>query len=127
MLKEHIVHLFNSIRYSLYGLKAILSETAFRQELILAIPVFCLAWLPILQLPMGLRVTLTVAWLALMTVEILNTAIETVVNYISTDIHPLAKKAKDLGSAAVFMTVIINGILWLYAFYTAYVAYVSAP
>jgi diacylglycerol kinase (ATP) len=45
-------------------------------------------------------------------VELLNSAIEKTVDYISTDIHPLAKYAKDVGSAAVFMSMMLFLLVW---------------
>jgi diacylglycerol kinase (ATP) len=45
-------------------------------------------------------------------VELLNSAIEKAIDYISTDIHPLAKYAKDVGSAAVFMSMMLFLLIW---------------
>ncbi|MDG1736426.1 MAG: diacylglycerol kinase [Paracoccaceae bacterium] len=46
-------------------------------------------------------------------VELLNSAIETCIDYVSTDRHPLAKKAKDIASAAVFVSALLWGGLWV--------------
>jgi diacylglycerol kinase (ATP) len=46
-------------------------------------------------------------------VELLNSALETVVDYISTEHHPLAGRAKDIGSAAVFLALMITALTWL--------------
>ena len=51
--------------------------------------------------------------LLILAAELMNTAIEEVVDYISTDAHPHAKKAKDCGSAAVAVTAIAGGVAWL--------------
>ena len=51
--------------------------------------------------------------LLLMLVEILNSAIEAVVDRIGPELHPLSGRAKDLGSAAVFIAMIILGVTWL--------------
>ncbi|MGYP000029940288 len=48
-----------------------------------------------------------------MLVEILNSAIEAVVDRIGPELHPLSGRAKDLGSAAVFIAMIILGVTWL--------------
>jgi diacylglycerol kinase (ATP) len=51
--------------------------------------------------------------LLVLVAELLNTAVEETVNRISMEDHPLSKKAKDIGSAAVAMTAIAAGIIWL--------------
>lgn len=51
--------------------------------------------------------------LLILVAELLNTAIEEAVDYISTDIHPSAKRAKDCGSAAVAVTAIAAGVAWI--------------
>jgi diacylglycerol kinase len=55
---------------------------------------------------------LTLAWLGLLVVEILNTAIEAVVDLASPERHPLAKQAKDLASAAVTIAIVANILAW---------------
>ena len=50
-------------------------------------------------------------------VELVNSAIEAVTDLVTEDLRPLAKKAKDCASAAVFLGLIGSGALWLYAFY----------
>ena len=50
--------------------------------------------------------------LLVLAAELMNTAIEEVVDYLSTDIHPRAKKAKDCGSAAVALTALAGGVAW---------------
>ena len=92
-----------------------LSETAFRHELLVGI-----IFLPLATLGFGWRVAMTIAWIALPTTEILNTAVEAVVDLVSPEFHPLAKKAKDCGSAAVFCVCVANAILWVAAFWHHY-------
>lgn len=58
--------------------------------------------------------------LAILAAELLNTAIEVVVDYISTDQHPHAAKAKDCGSAAVAVTALAAGIAWVCVLYGRY-------
>lgn len=50
--------------------------------------------------------------LLVLAAELLNTAIEDAVDYISTDLHPLAKRAKDAGSAGVAVTALAAGLAW---------------
>lgn len=52
--------------------------------------------------------------LMILVAELLNSAVETVVDMITTDPHPLAKKAKDAGSAAVAVAAITAGLVWLF-------------
>lgn len=86
------------------------SEHAFRQELIVAIPaVFLALLLPISSLK---KLALVLVLALVLIVELLNSAIEAVVDRISLERHPLSINAKDLGSAAVFLTVIVAAVTW---------------
>ena len=119
MSRTGFYHLIDATRFSMAGLRAMLSETAFRHELLVGIIFLPLAWL-LPNLGFGWRVAMTIAWIALPTTEILNTAVEAVVDLVSPEIHPLAKKAKDCGSAAVFCVCVANAILWIAAFWHHY-------
>ena len=96
--------------YSVQGLQAAWYEKAFRLEACLAIVLLPAAlwlgqsWLEIVAL-MGCVVLVLV-------VELLNSAIETAVDRIGLEWHALAKKAKDLGSAAVFLTLLLCVGTW---------------
>lgn len=92
-MKKHIVHFFRAFDYSLAGFAtSFKDEVAFRQECIIAIPHFLA--IVLLPLPMWVRAFLSLLWVLIVTVELLNAAIETVVNLVSTDWHSLAKKTK---------------------------------
>ncbi len=96
---------------SMAGIKAAWrSETAFRQECALAVLMIPAAfWLG----TSAVERLLLVATVALVLIsELLNSAIEAVVDRISTDQHPLSGKAKDLGSAAVFLSLVLTGLVW---------------
>lgn len=67
-------------------------------------------WLPLIASERALILALGVLILA---AELMNTAVERAVDYISTDEHELAKRAKDAGSAAVAITAIAAGIAWV--------------
>lgn len=67
-------------------------------------------WLPLSSAERALILALGILVLA---AEVMNTAVETVVDYISTDHHPLAGRAKDCGSAAVALTAIAGGVAWI--------------
>ena len=88
-----------------------LVEAAFREEVLLACVLIPCALL--LGLPAVETVLLIGSVLLLMLVEILNSAIEAVVDRIGPELHPLSGRAKDLGSAAVFIAMIILGVTWL--------------
>jgi diacylglycerol kinase (ATP) len=89
---------------------AINGERAFREEFVLAVVLIPVS----LFMPVGwaFRALMIVSILAVLGAELLNSAIEAAIDYISMDRHPLAKKAKDMGSAAVLMSLIACGIVW---------------
>lgn len=107
-----IRRLLNATRYSYDGLAAaIRHEDAFRQELMLAV----------VLVPLGLwlgnngveRALLVGSVLMVLVVELVNSAIEAVVDRVSLEDHELAKRAKDYGSAAVMIALSTTGIVWL--------------
>ncbi|HEY5715262.1 MAG TPA: diacylglycerol kinase [Psychromonas sp.] len=97
--------------YSLQGLKsAFQHEAAFRQELLLAVilmPIAC--FLEVSQIE---RILLIASLLLVMIVEVINSAIEAVVDRIGSEHHELAGRAKDMGSAAVFLTLGLTAYIW---------------
>lgn len=98
-------------KYSAYGLTAAFkNEAAFRQEVMLSSILIPLAlWLQ----PGFIAFCLLVGSLILvMIVELLNTGIEAAIDYQSMEIHPMAKLAKDLGSAAVFLSLVNLSMVW---------------
>ena len=109
--KTGLRRVWNALTYSLAGLKATyLCEDAFRQEVILAallIPVALL--LPVPWLGRGLMIA---SVLLVLIVELLNSAIEAVVDRVSLENHRLAKRAKDIGSAAVLVSLILVMVVW---------------
>jgi diacylglycerol kinase (ATP) len=104
-------HLLKAFGYSVAGFRsAVRHEAAFRQELVLALVLFPAA----LWLGQGaLEHALLVASLLLVLVtELLNSAIEAAVDRVGDDYHPVAGRAKDLGSAAVFMALLLVAVVW---------------
>ena len=87
-----------------------INESAFKQELLLlliAIPItFCF------DISVKEQVILVLAILFIMFTEVINTAIEAVVDRVGLDIHPLSGLAKDLGSAAVFISLVFAASIW---------------
>ena len=98
--------------YSVEGLRACFaSEEAFRLEIMLAVVLTPLAfWLGDSPAERGL---LLVAIVLVLLVELLNSAIEAVVDRIGLEYHALSKKAKDIGSAAVFISLVSFVMLWV--------------
>ena len=104
--------IFNALAYSVDGLKAAYQhEAAFRQEIWLAVPLIPLA----LYLEPGVvgRALMIASVLLVLMVELLNSAVEAAVDRVSLDHHPLIKRAKDMGSAAVLIALINVVVIWL--------------
>ncbi|MFP1815448.1 diacylglycerol kinase [Lonsdalea quercina] len=106
-----ITHLVKATGYSLQGLKqAWRHEAAFRQETILTLVGIIIAcWLPVSILE---RLLLIGAVVLIVIVELLNSAIEAVVDRIGPEYHELAGRAKDLGSAAVLVACLLAAVVW---------------
>ena len=108
-VRRRIIH---TLGYTLEGLRfAWRSEEAFRIEVVLSLVLVPLAcWLE----PSGMgRAMLIGAWLFVLVVELLNTAIEKTVDRLSVEQHPLSKSIKDLGSAAVGMSLVLALVVWV--------------
>ena len=111
MLKRILQRFIRATGYSLEGLKAAwVSEEAFRLEVIACLPLLML--LCFLELPLWHKALLASSLVLVLLVELLNTAIESVVYMVSPDPHPLAKIAKDTGSAAVLASLVITAMVW---------------
>lgn len=103
--------LVNAFRYSMAGFRAcFVHEEAFRQELLALV----------LLIPAGLwlgengveRALLLGSLLLVPLVELLNSAIEAVVDRFGDEIHPLSGRAKDIGSAAVLLSILLAAVVW---------------
>ena len=103
---------------SINGLRtAVRLDEAFRLELLVLIFVIPAAWI---LTSVGIQRALLIgSWLLVMIVEIINSAIETVVDRIGTERHELSGRAKDLGSAAVFCSILLAATVWLVIFFSA--------
>jgi diacylglycerol kinase (ATP) len=102
----------NATHYSLAGLAAaVRHEDAFRWELTLVVVLSPLAlWLG----KSGVERALLIGSLIIvLIVELLNSAVEATVDRISFENHRLAKRAKDIGSAAVMLSLVNAGVVWL--------------
>ncbi len=105
--------------YSLQGLRAGWGETAFRQEAIGSFALLPLAfWVGKSWLEVSMLVTVVV--LVLIT-ELLNTGIETAIDRIGPEWHDLSKRAKDMGSAAVLLSLLLCAGVWVAALCSRFV------
>jgi len=109
--KTGLTRLWNALHYSLDGFKAAYEhEDAFRQEVRMAL----------VMVPLGLylgrtgieRALLVASVLLVMVIELLNSAVEATVDRISLENHLLAKRAKDIGSAAVLLSLLMLAVVW---------------
>ncbi|MGD8113024.1 diacylglycerol kinase [Vibrio sp. TRT 21S02] len=101
----------NAVRYSWLGLKAAFAnEPAFREEIVLASLMIPVAfWLDVTQIE---RILLIGTVFLVLIIELVNSAIEAVVDRVSEEHHELSGRAKDMGSAAVMMSMIVTGYTW---------------
>ena len=109
--KQGLTRLFNALGYSRDGLAAAWkNEAAFREEVLLAAAAIPLA-LFLAQTGVD-RALLIGSILFILIVEILNSAVEAVVDKASPEHHELAKRAKDMGSAAVLLSLLNAAVVW---------------
>ena len=109
--KRGLARLVQALFNSFEGLRdAWLHESAFRQEVLLAavlIPLACYVKMSGLE-----RAALIASPLLVIVVELLNSSVEAAIDRISLDRHRLSKRAKDLGSAAVFVALLLLALVW---------------
>jgi diacylglycerol kinase (ATP) len=110
--KTGLQRIWNAFQYSLDGLSAAFRhEDAFRQEVFLAAILIPAAFFtPAAGTGKALMVA---SVLLVLIVELLNSAVEAAVDRASLENHPLAKRAKDFGSAAVFISLVNVPVVWL--------------
>ena len=109
--KTGVKRLLNAFKYSVAGtLAAFKHEDAFRQEVILSIVLIPLA-IYLGQSPIEQALMIT-SILLIIIVELLNSSVEATVDRISIKRHKLAKRAKDIGSAAVFFSLVNASVIW---------------
>ena len=109
--KTGLARLIDATRYSLQGLRACWSdEAAFRQEVALCVVLLPLSFLVARSTEQWLL--LTAPLLVLLIVELLNSAVEHVVDRIGPERHQLSGQAKDMGSAAVLLCLLLIAVSW---------------
>jgi len=112
--KTGLARIWAAFLYTLKGLgHALAHEAAFGQEIML-VAVLCVV---LFFLPLSLlwKAVLFFATAQVLIVELLNSAIEAVVDMTSPGFHELAGRAKDMGSAAVFICLMLAGVIWVLA------------
>ena len=115
---QRIVH---ATGYSIAGLSAAWRhESAFRQECALAVLMLPAAWW--VGRNWSEIALLAGSVMGVLIVELLNSAIEATVDRVSPDLHPLSKRAKDIGSAAVMLSIVTCGTLWCTALWQRWVS-----
>lgn len=111
--RKGLTRIWHATGYSYAGMKAGWSEPAFRQECIAALFLIPAAfWLGRNWMEVAL---LTGVVIFVMVVELLNTAVEAAIDRIGPEWHTLSKSAKDMGSAAVLLSLLLCGGVWLAA------------
>jgi diacylglycerol kinase (ATP) len=106
-----VARLVRATLFSLAGLRAAFrGEPAFRVEVLILLLVIPTAW--ILKSGGIDRALMIGSWILVIIVEVVNTAIETIVDRIGSERHELSGRAKDLGSAAVFCAIVLAAVVW---------------
>lgn len=109
--KSGLKRVVSAFGYSIQGFQsAWKSEHAFRQELFVVIPAMVIVLL--LKVTAMEKLLLISVLLLVLIVELINSAIEAIVDRVSLERHPLSKNAKDFGSAAVFLAITIAAATW---------------
>jgi len=116
-----IGHIINAFRYTFAGLKsAWKNELAFRGEVVVVT----------IMLPLGIwlgrsaveRALLIASILLILLTELLNSALEAVVDRIGPERHELSKRAKDMGSAAAFISMVTAALVWIIIAYDRFLS-----
>ncbi len=111
--RQGLARLLHATRYSVSGLAAAWHEPAFKQEALLAAVLVPGAfWLGRTWVETALLVAV---WVAVLVAELLNTAVETAIDRVGPEWNALSKKAKDIGSSAVLLALLLAIAVWLTA------------
>lgn len=109
-------HLFKNTQYALEGLNhTFKTEKSFRLELLSMLII--LPSIYIIDVSTELKIILLITAFLVLIIELLNSAIENVVDLVTKDTHPLAKSAKDIGATAVLFSIILHILCWIIIFF----------
>jgi diacylglycerol kinase (ATP) len=118
-MKNEKFNLFKNLRNSLNGLREVTrNETPMQIEVILLVVLGGV--LLFLEMPVIYKLILFISLFLPILAELLNSAVERCVDLVTEEFHTLAKHAKDAGSAAVLVALIITGLIWLSVFFHVY-------
>lgn len=118
--KKGLKRIWNAFLYALAGLKcAFRNEAAFRQEILIFVVFTAIAiFLPVASI---IKLLLILSIVSILVVELINSAIESVVDKASPEQSALAKQAKDMSSSAVLITLLSAISVWLYVLITTFI------
>ncbi len=112
MLNKPKYTLFKNTQYALSGLVDVVKhESSFKLQIVLFVVMSVVAWtLPLeLHISLLLNISLFIPIMA----ELVNSAIERVVDLVTVEYHEMAKRAKDVGATVVFVSLVCTGVIWI--------------
>ena len=105
-------HIFKNTQYALEGfMHAFRTESSFKLELLASLVI--LPAIYVIDIELAPKLILLVTAFLILIVELLNSAVENVVDLVTQDIHPLAKSAKDIGATAVMFSITLHLLCWV--------------
>ena len=114
-MKRNAYTIKDALLHSMCGIRFLIEERAFRQNIILGI--ILLIFETLRHTSPAMRMYLFTSYCIVLIMECFNTAIEATIDRISLEKHELSKKAKDLGSATVFLSLLHLGIAWILSWF----------
>ena len=110
-IREEVSHLVAATRYSFGGIRFALKETAFKQEIFFGIIHYTLIFL--IDETLSVKLVLASLWPIVMSAELINSAVEQMVDHMSPEWNEFAKHAKDMCSAAVGILIVLTVCVWI--------------
>ena len=112
---------YTLIKNTIYAMEGLVDlirhESSFRLQIVLFIVMNIVAWL--LPIELYFTLILSISLLIPIMAETANSAIERVVDLVTLEYHPMAKRAKDVGATLVFFALLFTGLIWLGVLYLA--------
>ena len=109
-IKDEVRHFISATLYTMAGIKVALKETAFRQEIFFGVIHY--VGIYFVSATFSIKLVLAVLWPLILSAELINSAVEQVVNHISPEWNEFAKYAKDMCSAAVGILIFTTICTW---------------
>jgi len=105
-------HIFKNTQYALEGFVHVFkTESSFKLELFASL--FIIPMIFLIDMELSSRLALLITAFLVLIIELLNSAVENVVDLVTKDIHPLAKSAKDIGATAVMFSIGLHLLCWV--------------